>query len=300
MSTIMKFSMLIIYDSRDKIHVVFVKENGVHPVAKLRKGPTATHPSGEKIRPCSRCESNRDRAITRNVCPLTFCIHFVDYRCDRVDEFGSTELYYCVDELEAAVDEPNTVIDEPEVVVDEPDTVDKPEDCLKLRQWCALYERADWLEGDRHHVILLPMTPGNTNGSITMRPTTKPREYSPRLWSVALTLYFLSLLLRKALVFLIVLLDPSSRRTRQCSSANVHQPAASRHSIGGADGVDGGGKSDEGLLQASGGEARRWRSSGSLQRTPPVVASLTFLWGVSSSRVGVEADSSVGCISKGR
>lgn len=55
------------------------------------------------------------------------------------------------------------------------------QDCLKLRQWCALYERADWLEGDRHHVILLPMTPGNTNGSITMRPTTKPREYSLRL-----------------------------------------------------------------------------------------------------------------------
>ena len=52
---------------------------------------------------------------------------------------------------------------------------------LKLRQWCALYERADWLEGNRHHVIPLPMTPGNTNGSITMRPTTKPREYSLRL-----------------------------------------------------------------------------------------------------------------------
>lgn len=65
--------------------------------------------------------------------------------------------------------------------------------------------------------------------------------------------------------------------------------------------MDSGGKSDEGLFQAcGGGEARWWRSSRSLQRTPPVVASLTFLWGVSSSRVGVEADSSVGCTSKGK
>lgn len=36
------------------------------------------------------------------------------------------------------------------------------------------------------------------------------------------------------------------------------------------------------------------------ENSSTVVASLTFLWGVSSSRVGVEADSSVGCISKGR
>lgn len=33
------------------------------------------HPGAKKIRPCSRCESNRNQAITKNVCPLTFYIH---------------------------------------------------------------------------------------------------------------------------------------------------------------------------------------------------------------------------------